>query len=221
MRITLLCNAGLAVESRGEVLLIDLPNEALMSFYRLPDDTWKRICQRQTPYDGVCGFYFTHAHPDHYDSSRLNDYCRIWPDTPVVIPSGDAGTISLGVFTVEYAKVDHAPTGQIDPPHFVGWITDGEKSIYLPADAKLDCEAHRAFLKGREADVGFWNAMFLSRPDTRALLRESAKKTYIYHMPKKEGYGEAVWQKYRKNLERYPDELKDFVLMEQNQEIEL
>ena len=62
MRITLLCNCGLAVECSGAVLLVDVPNGSAPPFYRLPADAWQRIVERQPPYDRLAGIYITHQH---------------------------------------------------------------------------------------------------------------------------------------------------------------
>ena len=67
MRISVLCNAGLALHHNKEVLLVDLPNRNLHPFYPLPDDVWTSIVDGQNPCEIVDGIYFTHCHPDHHD----------------------------------------------------------------------------------------------------------------------------------------------------------
>lgn len=207
MRITLLCNCGLAVECSGAVLLVDVPNGSAPPFYRLPADAWQRIVERQPPYDRLAGIYITHQHSDHCDLDALRAFQRRWPDVPCLLPSEETprGSVGLGPFTVEYEAFPHAPIPN-PPPHRVTWIRAGERCVYLAADAALEPEAHRAFLRGRKADAAFFNAMYLSRPETRRLLREAAAQCYIYHMPR-EGEGQEIWAKCRRNLERYPEEL--------------
>lgn len=207
MRITLLCNCGLAVECSGAVLLVDVPNGSAPPFYRLPADAWQRILDRRPPYDRLAGIYITHLHPDHCDLEALRAFQRRWPDVPCLLPSEAAprGAVNLGPFAVEYAAFPHAPIAN-PPLHRVTWIRAGAQSIYLAADAALEPEAHRAFLRGRRADAAFFNAMYLSRPETRRLLGEAAAQCCIYHMPR-EGEGLEIWAKCRRNLERYPEAL--------------
>lgn len=215
MEITLLCNSGLAIDCDGAVLLVDVPNGVAPPFYQLPADTWRRIEKREPPYDRLAGIYITHLHPDHCDLQALRAFQRQWPEVPCLLPDDTcpAATITLGPFTVEYCAFPHAPIEQ-PPLHRVSFLRAGGKSIYLPADAALDVEAHRAFLHGRRANAAFFNAMYLSRPETRRLIQDAAEQTYIYHMPQ-EGEGECIWAKCRKNFARYPAELTHVTVLGQ------
>ena len=216
MHITVLCNAGLALHHKGEVLLIDLPNQDLHPFYSLPDETWDAVVDRQMTYNGVCGIYFTHCHPDHYDPDRLAQFCGRYPHVPVFVPdySLTCGELKMGSFEIAYSLVEHAPLPFALPPHAVTWVQAGDKSVYIAADAALDPEPHREFLKGRRADVAFWNAMYLSRPETRALMHETACRNYIYHMPLNTGDDGGIWSKCRSNLQRHGDELRDITVID-------
>lgn len=211
LRVNLLCNAGLALEYNGSVLMIDVPNREYGEYYGLPLECWQRILEREPPYDGICGFYFTHSHPDHCDLQAVRQYRTRWPQTPVFLPeeAPDSGVMQMGPFEMEFQRFAHIPLPQGAPPHVVTWITVGEKSIYLTADAEMDCRAHRAFIKQRKADAAFWNAMYLSRPATRQLLRDTAQKSYIYHMPADRNNPSPLWRKCSRNFERYGEELKN------------
>ena len=209
MKLTLLCNAGLALEAENAMLLVDLPNQAFPPFYALPDDLWERILDREPPYDRVCGFWFTHDHPDHCDLDKVRAYQQRWPEIPVFLPEEKMvrGTVNIGPFRMEYRRMPHAPIPD-PPPHVVTWVTAGERSVYLAADAVLDADAHRAFLKGRKADGAVWNSMYLSRPETRALLRETADRNFICHMPAQRPDSEGLWRKLEMNFKRFGPELE-------------
>ena len=211
MKITLLCNAGLAIEAGGEILLVDLPNDSVEPFYMLPEQIWQEICSGTGKYQHICGFYFTHDHADHLDRGRLQQYRG---RAPVFVPEDDTrhGRMEWGRFAIEYQNVPHAPIPQ-PPAHVVTLICTEGKSIYLAADAALNWKEHDDFLRGRRADIGIWNSMYLSRPETRALMERSAAKNYIYHMPlKPDEYG--IWKKCERNFERYPDELKSVTVLD-------
>lgn len=208
MKLTLLCNAGLALETSDSMLLVDLPNREFAPFFTLPEPVWERILARIPPYDKVCGFWFTHNHPDHCNWDKVHVYQNRWPQVPVFLPDDftQTGTVAMGSFRMEYQRMDHAPIPDA-PPHVVTWLTAGGKSLYLAADAALDVNAHRAFLRGRRADAAVWNSMFLSRTDTRELLREVSSRNYIYHMPAEKPDITGLWRKVDLNFKRFADEL--------------
>lgn len=214
MKITLLCNAGLAIETADALLLVDAPNQEIEPFYRMPDDVWNCIQRREPPYDKTVGLFFTHNHPDHFDLDRVSAYHRQWPKTPILLPGEETsnGRVRMGPFVIGYGRIEHAPIPEA-PPHVVAWVETGEGSIYLPGDAALKTELHREFLRGRKADVGIWNSMYLSNADTRSLMRDAAVRNFIYHMPveKQDLYG--LWRKLESNYRRYPDELQEITVL--------
>ena len=209
MEITLLCNAGLTICCDNQTLLVDVPNCDMPPYASLGTGEWDKILNRQDPYQRICGLYYTHNHPDHYHKDRVAEFRKKWPDIPCFLPdeNSEKGTLVMGPYVISYGTVEHAPMDVATPPHVVTWIRAGSKSIYIAADAKLDCHEHEAFLKGRVADLAFWNAMYLSRAETRELMRKTAKKNYIYHMPQFEPDEYGIWKKCRNNLRRYKDEL--------------
>lgn len=215
MKLTLLCNAGIALETDSAMLLVDLPNQNVPPFYPLPDETWESILNRQPPYDKVCGIWITHNHPDHCDLEKLHCYKRRWPEVPVFIPETThvRGRGAVGPYQMQYQRMRHAPIVN-PPPHVVTWIEVEGKSVYLAADAVLDPLEHRSFIRGRKADVAIWNSMFLSRPETRTLMGETARRNLIYHMPAERSDHAGLWAKLEKNFERYGPELETVTVME-------
>lgn len=205
MKITLMCNAGLMIQVQESSILIDLPNKYCDPYYALTDEIWGKIKSKEYPYNTVRGFFFTHNHSDHFDKDRFSGYEL--DEQFYFMPSAQTqhGCISLEEWQIEYQRIAHAPIENA-PPHVVAYITAEDKSVYIAGDAALECEAHKLFLNGRKADVAFWNAMYMSRAETRKLMAETAEKNFIYHMPSGEDqFG--IWAKCRKNLQRYPNEL--------------
>lgn len=216
MELTLLSNAGLALSHKGSVLLIDVPNGVCAPFHTLDDGLWQKILAHEPPYYHICGLYFTHDHPDHFDREKVDAYCARWPQTPVFLPEKDTqqGTVVMGPFIISYGRVTHAPLDGGVPPHVVTWITAGEKSVYIAADAVTDVQAHMNFLKGRRANAAFWNSMYLSQPQTRQLLQDAAAHSYIYHMPAENPDGYGLWRKCRLNFQRYGQELTTVTVLD-------
>lgn len=215
MKLTLLCNAGIALETDSAMLLVDLPNRNAPPFYPLPESTWLEILNRVPPYDKVCGVWITHDHPDHCNREKLREYEKKWPSIPVFFPGAShvRGKGSLGPFRIQYQRFPHAPIPD-PPPHVVTWVEAEGCGIYLAADAALDPQQHRSFLHGRKADVAVWNSMYLSRPETRALLAEAACRNLIYHMPAQRPDEEGLWAKLEKNMARYGSELKTVTVLD-------
>lgn len=217
MEIKLLCNAGLAITYEGKTLLVDIPNQAFSPFAALPPLQWQMIMNRTGEFGMVCGLFITHNHPDHCDMERVRAYRSRWNEVNVFVPDDSTpqmGTVVMGPFVISYRRMDHAPMDVPTPPHVVAWVRAGDKTVYIAADAKLDLEEHRRFLKGRVANGAFWNAMYLSRPETRLLLREAAQKNFVYHMPEVEPDSIGIWKKCRNNLSRYENELQGVTVLD-------
>lgn len=215
MDISLLCNAGLALTYEGKTLLVDVPSGLCPPFQRMEEPLWEKILHRESPFENVCGLYFTHDHPDHCDRERVADYRRLWPEVPVYFPEAEQqeGTVVMGPFVISYGQFPHAPLDEPVPPHVVTWIRAGEQSVYITADAVPDVDRHRAFLKGRKANFAFWTSMYLSRPETRQLLHETAENNFIYHMPADDPDSWGLWRKCRLNFERFGEELENITVL--------
>ena len=215
MELTLLCSAGLALTYGDSVLLVDVPNGVQPPFYTLPDNVWQEIYARKAPYDKVCGFWITHDHPDHFDRVRMEAYHKRWPQIPIFLPDlfPATGNVRMGPFRIRYRRVEHAPIPDA-PLHVISLITAGEKRIYLPADAVLDPAPHREFLQGEACAAAVWNPMFLSRPETRALMRQTAPRNLIYHLPPERPDAAGLWKKVDNNLLHYGAELETVRLLE-------
>lgn len=210
MNITLLCNAGLALTYQKKTLLIDLPNCNLHPYYALPDETWQQILTLQAPYNDLCGLYFTHDHPDHCDLNKVQEFKSRQPEIPVSFPVNydERGELQWGPFRIVYQSAPHTPLPFKEPPHRVTLVQAGETTVYIAGDAILAPDIHKEFLHGNVADIGIWNSMFLSRPETRSLLHQAAKETFIYHMPLPGTEDRGIWRKCNNNFQRHPEELK-------------
>ena len=214
----LLCSTGLAFFYGGSTLLVDVLNGKYGSFYQIPAATADAVVLGQPPYDHVVGLLYSHLHPDHYDQQRNTEFLRNHPGVPTFFPTAetaDAGVLHLGPFTVRYGYLEHTPCDYTWAKHYVFLITAGAVTVYLTTDARLVPEEHLAFLNGCRADSAFFNAMYLSHPETRQLMAQSARQSYIYHMPKPELDHSGICRKAALNFRRYPQELRTVTLLEQ------
>ena len=218
MKITLVSNCGLVLEQDGSALLLDALNKQYRCYYGLPPERFAAMLAGEPPYDAVCGILFTHAHPDHYSAGRaeqLHAACG----APVFLPQPDMPehlTMQFGPFTVECSKFPHIPVPGMEAlPHAVYWISTAGKSVYVTADAQIDTARHRAILHGRRAEAAFWNGQYLSHPETRELILETAEKNYVYHIPIDEKDACGIRRKCERNMARFGADLPDVSLLEQ------
>ena len=218
MKITLVSNCGLVLEQDGSALLLDALNKQYRCYYGLPPERFAAMLAGEPPYDAVCGILFTHAHPDHYSAGRaeqLHAACG----APVFLPQPDMPehlTMQLGPFTVECSKFPHIPVPGMEAlPHAVYWISTAGKSVYVTADSQIDTARHRAILHGRQAEAAFWNGQYLSHPETRELVLETAEKNYVYHIPIDEKDACGIRRKCERNMARFGAALPTVSLLEQ------
>ena len=218
MKITLVSNCGLVLEQDGSALLLDTLNKQYRCYYGLPPERFAAMLAGEPPYDAVCGILFTHAHSDHYSAGRaeqLHAACG----APVFLPQPDMPehlTMQFGPFTVECSKFPHIPVPGMEAlPHAVYWISTAGKNVYVTADAQIDTARHRAILHGRQAEAAFWNGQYLSHPETRELVLETAEKNYVYHIPIDEKDACGIRRKCERNMARFGAALPTVSLLEQ------
>lgn len=218
LQAVLLSSTGLAFTYEGATLLVDVLNGKYGSFYQIPAQTADAVVAGEPPYDRVVGLLYSHLHPDHYDQQQNTAFLRHHPDVKTFFPTPDTpdqGILHLGPFAVRYGYLEHTPCDYAWAKHYVFWITAGDLSVYLATDARLVPEEHLAFLEGLQADYAFFNAMYLSHPETRRLMQQVARKTYIYHMPEPAEDHSGICRKAALNFQRFPEELQKVTLLEQ------
>lgn len=219
MRAELLCSCGLLLEHAGSRILIDAPNGTIPPFYEFPDAEMQKLLDGTGVYSGLCGVFFTHLHPDHYDEARVNALLRRRGALTTFLPDKqmpETITRTAGPFTVECRRFPHMPAPKFpDVAHYVLLVTAGGRSVYITADAVPDAAAHRAVLHARRPQLAFWNSQSLSYPDMRALLREETEQSAIYHMPVDPADQSGIRRKSKRNMQRYGAELPNVRVLTQ------
>ena len=215
MKITLLCNCGLAIESSGKTLLIDALTGELPPFYRAPEQVRQDILAGRGAYKSVCGLLFTHLHPDHFDRDAAEEFAKNHPDALLYIPNRRESapeTLQAGPFAVELHRVRHTPVpGYGRSTVDVMRVCAEGKSVYIASDCAPEAAIHESVLAGRQTDAAFWNGeMLLYKPERESLSRFAANN-YIYHIPLAETDG--LRRKLERILARYPDECAGVTLL--------
>ena len=215
MKITLICNCGLALESGGQTLLLDALTQELAPFYRAPEKTRREIIAGEGEYASVCGLLFTHLHPDHFDREAAEEFSARHKNALVYIPSRREPapeTLSIGSFTVELHRVRHTQVAGYGKSTVDVMIVSCEGNcVYVASDTAPEAAIHESVLRGRKVDAAFWNGeMLLYKPEREALCRFAAQN-FIYHIPGDPQDG------FRRKLERlrgrYPAELETVRLL--------
>ena len=217
MHAALLSSCGLALSLNHSTILVDLLNSSVGGFREIADSDFRSILACAPPYDHISGLFYTHLHPDHFDPDKNRIFLSKYPSTFTFIPSTntpESGVLEAGPFKIAYHLLEHIPCPSAGGKHYVFWIEGGGTAVYITGDAKLDAAEHRRILHGRRADCSFWNSKYLSYPETRTLLRESAKKVLIYHMPDAETDQTGIGRKAARNLDRFPDELSEVTVLD-------
>lgn len=213
MRAELLCSCGLLLEHQGSRILIDAPNGSLPPFYEFPDTEMQRLLDGTGIYSGLCGVFFTHLHPDHYDERRVNALLGKNAGLTAFLPDWsmpEAVSLTAGPFEIECSRFPHMPAPKFPSvAQYVLLVTAGSQSVYVTADAVPDAARHRLILNGRIPDAAFWNSQALSYPEMRVLLRESVRENYVYHMPAGPDDPSGIRRKCARNFERYGAELSN------------
>ena len=187
MKITLICNCGLAFRSQGKTLLIDALTQELAPYYRAPDEVRSAIIEDLGDYQHSCGLLFTHLHPDHFDKAAAEQFAAAHKAACIYIPNRRENApelLSIGPFTVELHRVRHTSVpGYGKSTVDVMIVTCEGKRVYIASDAAPEASLHAGVLGGRKMDAAFWNAEVLLYKPEREMLAQSAAQNYIYHLP--------------------------------------
>ena len=217
MKITLICNCGLALESGGQTLLIDALTQELAPFYRAPERTRQDILAGEGAYTSVCGLLFTHLHPDHFDREAAEDFSAHHGSALVYIPSRRKPApelLSIGNFTVELHHVRHTQVvGHGKSTVDAMLVTCEGKRVYIASDTAPEAAIHEGVLAGRKMDAAFWNGEMLLYKPERELLHVCAEKSFIYHIPIDPQDG--LRRKLERIVSRYLEELENVRLLTQ------
>ena len=215
MKITLLCNCGLALEAEGQTLLIDALTQELAPFYRAPEPVRQAIIDGRGDCKSVCGLLFTHLHPDHFDETAAKEFEKHHEAASVYIPNRRVtapDSLSVGPFTVELHRVRHTSVpGYGKSTVDVMIVCAEEKRIYIASDAAPEAALHEAVLAGRRMDAAFWNGEILLYQPERSMLAQCAAQNFIYHIPP--DVQDGLRRKLVRLLARYPQELASVRLL--------
>ena len=217
MKITLICNCGLALESGGQTLLIDALTQELAPFYRAPEKTRQEVIAGEGEYASVCGLLFTHLHPDHFDRDAAEAFSARHETAAIYIPSRREPapqTLSIGNFTVELHRVRHTQVAGHGKSTVDAMIVSCEgKRVYVASDTAPEAAIHEGVLAGRKMDAAFWNGEMLLYKPERALLHDCADESFIYHIP--DDPQDSFCRKLERIVSRYPEELENVRLLTQ------
>ena len=185
MRCTFLANCGLLLEHGGQSILVDAPNGLHTLFDGVSAEDHRKMVTGQSPYDGLCGIFFTHRHSDHYDKKRVREITDARREVPSYAPNGltpKEGVVHAGVFTVRYFDIGHSGAEFSEVVHRVLLVEAGNSRVYITGDAQWDDPKHLEIINGFSPTAATWNPNYLSHEEGRALMG-FVKQNYLYHLP--------------------------------------
>lgn len=186
MKITLLCNCGLALESGGRTLLVDALTKPLAPFYHTPPAVRADILNGAGAFKNICGMVFTHLHPDHFDREAAEEFSARHPNIPLYIPRRAIATETLqaGDFSITCRRARHTKVEGYGKSTVETLRIEAEgKRIYIASDCAPESSIHEAILEGKVMDAAFWNPEALCLPEMWPLLTRCARQNFIYHIP--------------------------------------
>lgn len=216
MKITLLCNCGLAIEAGGETLLVDALTRPLAPFFHTPESIRAQIIEGRGDYQNVCALFFTHLHPDHFDHDAAEEFSAHHPGATVHIPrrtgaasqSFQAGSFSVVCRRARHTKVEGFGASTVETL----FIRAEGKTVYLASDCAPEPSLHARLLQGQVVDAAFWNPEALCYMEMWPVLQSCARQSFIYHLPPDPH--EPLRRKLARVMARYPEALSNVTLLQ-------
>lgn len=216
MKITLVCNCGLAIEAGGRTILVDALTRPLAPFFHTPETARQEIIEGRGAYQSVCALAFTHLHPDHFDKDAAEKFSAHHPGALVYIPARQgagqnvlsAPPFEVALHRARHTKVEGYGASTVDTMQ----ISVDEKHIYIASDSAPDAALHRKILAGRVMDAAFWGPEALCYPEMWEVLQSCARQNFIYHLPLDAQDG--LCRKLARVMARYPGKLSNVTLLQ-------
>lgn len=217
LRMTAYCNSGVLLEYNGHSILLDGLSADYSGFVGLSSADYVRIVEQTPPFDRLCGLFFSHRHPDHFDPKRVEQLKKQLPDCLFFIPDQNIsqnGCIQCGPFSVFYFETPHMLPQEPEGCHVSFLIKAGTDRIYftgdadslpvLPQDSQCTCMA----------DYMVANYTWVTAESTRALLsRIPLTKLFLCHLPENTPVASGIRRKAERCLKRHQNALPPSVLI--------
>ena len=209
MRCTFLENCGLLLSCEFSSILVDAPNGRIDGFDTTSEGTLFAMASAEPPYNTLCGLFFTHLHPDHFDQNRLAMVLEKHKNAVVFLPRAEDapnGTLTAGEFTVHYFSLPHSGGSTYATEHRVLLVECGGKSVYICGDGEPQNELHYKILEEYHPQVAIWNPNYVNFSRGRELLK-LVQRNYICHLPIVSHDALGIKRKCMSSFEKFSDEL--------------
>ena len=203
-KVTLTANAGVIVNLDGTSILIDaLHNTFAAEFSSLSEERSNQVltlCDLTPP----TAILISHAHPDHYSASLIDEATLRYPDACVIFPerdfSGKTSMWKLGNITVTSVPLLHRRAPEYPPAdNFSFIIRHDNKTLFFPGDAEPTSDEMKVLVSTFHPDVAFLPFIWATLPSCRNVLAAlNPKNAVLLHLPFPEldtfGYNKATIQ---------------------------
>lgn len=179
LQLLYLANCGLRIRAPGLCIMVDALMTGGGSFGQLTPEDRRQLMDGEEPFGRADLLLFTHGHFDHFSPEDTMEYLRLHPQTRVMLPSEQAGTLSgiessriiemsgaAGAVQLSFPggpRVDYVRTGHISfayPGHYCVMISTERTSLLFTADMdfhELQPLANHFSLRGGNDAPDVWN----------------------------------------------------------------
>lgn len=224
MKITLTANAGILVETCGLHILVDAVHEKATRFSGVPGDVLTQIVQGTGAFEHIAYMLITHAHPDHYSESLVQQFMQRHRGTELIAPirvpgirpfrqirvAGAGGTISLPLAEINYVRLAHEGEEYAGVLNYGYRVETQEDSFIVLGDA-AEADVRRGLeelMTAGPADAVFVNFPLITLGSGRDALRQcGAKEVFVFHLPFEQDDSEHYRESARRMLPRARDVL--------------
>lgn len=189
--VTLISNAGIALELNGHSIWIDaLHTNQAAGFSTVSPALWAQVQALLPPPELI---FFTHCHSDHYSRQLTAQALGLWPAAKLILPqqdfagqlllSGREVRLSAGGLTLRFLRLPHE--GGMDIQHYGLLLSSGGLHILISGDCETASPVLSQCLEGIPIDLAVLNFPWLTLRRGRRYLEDVLRPQhlFLYHLP--------------------------------------
>ena len=195
-RITLICNAGIALELGRTTLWIDaLHNDKAPRFSTVSPELADRLIDGGAvpPPDLLL---YTHCHRDHYSQGLTARALEKWPTAHAVLPredfpnrqtvlTGEGCSLTFRGLQLRFGRLTHQGEDFAHIPNYGVIINDHGFRILLAGDCTVDSDELEAFVGQEHIDLAILSFPWVTRPQGRETIDQliCPDRLVVFHLP--------------------------------------
>ncbi len=235
LKILSIVNCGVLINTKKTAVLIDGICEETEYFDGLDARTYRKMMNKEAPFEQIDYILHTHSHKDHLDFNRLTQYVAAHKISGLFLPKTDEPGMAalqeqinknkiqlvtpefdvngkrkwiMGDVSLTYFRNAHSGKEYENVNHYTLLLETPGKTIYFSGDSDFTEEVQAENLSGTDVDIAFFNPYHLSSASGRMIISKiNAKVNYIYHIPPVEKDHFQIRRQAVRNLQKYSSTL--------------